>query len=477
MKEETRRKILSWLSITFGLAFAVSLGWGVYQYQALQEYKLETENQYKRALNDLTTTLNELETSMAKAKAANSPPQKVLYLSETWKGSADAVSKLGELPADEVGISYVDTLVNQVGDFSKTMTQKLAVQESMDAEELKTFDEMHQRITEVNRNVQELTNQFYAENLNWVDKSPGFLEKMGIGQSTKTAAEGGEKGADNNKDKQAGQGEGSQQTPTSVRGGLNQLDASLQKYQPFTYQGEQDKHVVSKPLGLPGGEINESRAVAVAKDFLTKIGLEQASPQVTGLSQNPLGGFDLAFEKSYLEISKKGGVVTFFRDQRDITERKLSIEEAVKKTMSTLKKLGWDLVVTSTQDFGAYLQLDAVAEEKNVRLYPDKVRLTVAMDNGELTGFDANPYYAFHHARSLNPVLTLDQAKAKINQGLKIVENRLAVISKLGPEESFCYEFRAKGFGEEYVIYINALDGTEEKISRVIDTPRGKLIQ
>lgn len=475
MKDITKRRFLSWFSITFAIAFAVSLGWGIYEYRMLKEYKIETGNQYKRALNDLVTDLNEVETSMSKVKVANSPAQKVLYLGQTWKGSESAVSKFGQLPTDEIGISYIDTLANQVGDFSKTLTKKMASVEEMSAEEQKTFNDMHERIIEVNRAVQEISNQFAAENLAWVDKPPGLLQKMGLGKSLQMAAEGEESNG-NNKTTQEGE-QAAQQTPTSVRGGLKQLDVSLQKYQPFTYQGELDKHSVAKPLGLPPGEINESKAVSIAKDFLKKIGYEGATPQVTGLSEEPLGGFDITFKEAYLQISKKGGVVTFFRDQREISDRKLDVQEAIDKATKTMNQLGWDLVVTATQDIGSYIQLDLVAHEGKVRLYPDKIRLTVAMDNGELVGFDANPYYAYHHDRKLNEVLTLEQAKAKLNKNFKVLENRLALISKLGTDEAFCYEFRGTASGEEYLVYINALDGSEEKISRVVDTPRGKLIQ
>lgn len=481
MKESTKKRILSTLSISLAIAFALSLGWGIYESMMLKEYKIETENQYKRALNDLGTTLNEVETSMSKTKVANSPAQKVLYLGQTWKGSDSAVSKLGQLPADEVGISYIDTLVNQVGDFSKAMTKKVASVESMSAEEQKIFNDMHERIIEVNRTVQQIADQFYAEDLSWVDKPPGLLKKMGFKKAVQTAAQGEESDGDKKQGeegKDAQKKEGQQPVPTSVRGGLKQLDASLQKLPPFTYQGELDKHYVEKPLGLPAGEINESKAVTVAKDFLKKVGQEDVSPQVTGLSQGPLGGFDLVAKDSYIEVSKKGGVVTFFRNQREIKDRELDVQKGIDKAYATLKNLGWNLVVTSTLDYGSYIQVDAVAEDENgVRLYPDKVRLTVAMDNGELIGFDANPYYSYHHDRKMNSLLTLDQAKAKLNDNFKIIEYRQALISKLGTDEAFCYEFRGTAFGEEYLVYINALDGSEEKISRIIESPRGKFIQ
>jgi len=477
MKENTKKKGLSLLSLSLAIAFALSLGWGIYEFRMLKEYKIETENQYKRALNDLVSTLNELETSMSKVKVANSPSQKVLYLGQTWKGSDSAVSKLGQLPADEVGISYIDTLVNQVGDFSKAMTKKVASVETMSAEEQDTLNNMHERVIEVNRAVQQISNQFYAENLSWVDKPPGLLKKMGFGKILQTAAQGGENGADK-KNTEGEQKEGGEATPTSVRGGLKQLDASLQKYPPFTYEGELDKHFVEKPLGLPAGEINENKAASVAKDFLGKLGHDGATPQVSGLSQGPLGGFDLTYKDIYMEVSKKGGVVTFFRDQRAIDDRKMDAKKAVENAYAILKKLGWNLVVTSTLDFGSYIQIDAVAEDEGgVRLYPDKVRLTMAMDNGELTGFDANPYYSYHHDRKLNKLLTVNDAQAKLNPNFKIIEYREALISKLGTDEAFCYEFRGTAFGEEYLVYINALDGSEEKISRVVESPRGRLIQ
>ncbi|NLI92978.1 MAG: peptidase M4 [Peptococcaceae bacterium] len=472
MREETKKKILSLLTVTFVIAFALSLGWGIYQFRMLKEYKIETENQYKRALNDLVNNLDEVETSMSKVSVANSTAQKVLYLGETWKGSESAVSKMGQLPADEVGISYIDTLMNQVSDFSKAMTRKVASVENMTGQEQDMFNDMHERVIEVNRAVQDISSQFYAENLAWVDKPPGLLQKMGIGKLLKTDAQGNESGAEKNQG-----GEEAKQAATSVRGGLKQLDASLQKYPPFTYQGELDKHYVEKPLGLPSGDINEGKALLVAKDFLSDIGYSGAAPQVTGLSQGPMGGFNITYKDAYLEVSKKGGVVTYFRDQREISERQMDVKKAVDQAYTTLQKLGWNLVVTSSQDFGNYVQVDAVAQENAVRLYPDKVRLTIAMDNGQLTGFDANPYYAYHHDRKLNKVLTLEQAKAKLNKNFKITENRMALISKLGTDEALCYEFRGTALGEEYLVYINAVDGSEEKISRIVNTPRGKLIQ
>lgn len=476
MNDEKRKKLLYALTIMFALAFTVSLAWGVYQYQVLKEYKIATENQYKRAFNDLVTSLNEVETSIAKAKIANSPALKALYMGETWKGCDSAVSNLGQLPADEVGISYVDTIINQVGDFSKTMTRKVASAEVMTPKELATLEDMHDRIIDVNRAVQQISQQIYSEKLAWIDKPEGLLERMGFGQDNEvvqTTAEGDESGGEDNAKQ-----EEEQKPSTSVRSGLNQLNDTLQKHPPFDFQGEMDNHYVEKPLGLPKGEIDEKKATSVAKDFLQKAGYGGAAPESTGLTSSPMGGFMFKHNDTYLEVSKQGGVVTMYRDQREINERKLGLEETVEKAKAILEKLGWSsMVITTTQDLGSTFQIDTVLVQSGAKIYSDKLRLIIATDNGQLVGFDSTPYYAFHHDRKLNKVLSLGEAKAKLDSSFQVKEHSMVVIPKIGNQEAYCYEFIGTGYGEEYLVYINAENGTEEMISRVIQTPRGKLLQ
>ncbi|ADY57564.1 Propeptide PepSY amd peptidase M4 [Syntrophobotulus glycolicus DSM 8271] len=479
MKKVTRYSTLMVLSTVLFLALAVSVGWGYYQYNTLKEYKLESENQYKRALADLSVNADNLETDMAKAKVANSSAQKTMYLTHVWKNSDLAVKNLSILPADEVGLSNVSVFLNQVADFSKAVSRKVAGVEQLSTDEEKNFDTMHERVLEINRTIQALRNDVETQNLAFLDKEPGFLQKIGLAgnKTVPTVAEGNEKDNQSSPDKETKEQAEGPQTPTSVSSGLKQLDVSLQKYPPISYKGEMDTHYVEKPLGLPAGKVNESQAQAVAKDFLTIIGYPNAAPTVTGQSEGPMGGFMMTYQTTFLEVSKKGGVVTIFNDQRDTDERKLDISQAVKSAESYLVKLGWKLVVTSTEDLGSYIQIDAVPQTGGARLYPDKVRVMIATDNGKIIGLDTTPYYAFHHDREIKPVLTLDQAKSKLKKGLQIIENRMAVISKLGTDEAVCYEFRCKGFGEEYLVYINAKDGSEEKINRVIESPRGKLIQ
>ncbi|NLP45055.1 MAG: peptidase M4, partial [Peptococcaceae bacterium] len=116
-------------------------------------------------------------------------------------------------------------------------------------------------------------------------------------------------------------------------------------------------------------------------------------------------------------------------------------------------------------------------EVDKVRIYPDKIRLTVGRDNGQILAYDSTPYWAFHHDRDLTNKIALAEARQKLRSDMQIKENRLAVISLPGWQEAFCYEFRVKKDDEEFLVYINAQNGVEEKIQRIIMSPRGEYLQ
>lgn len=452
-----RKKV--WMGV-FVAALLISLGWGWYEYRLAGEYRLAAENANHRALTDFASHLDQLETDMAKGNVAGSSTQRILYLSQVSSKSEAALKDFAQIPAQQTGLSYVGQFLTQSGDFARTLTQKIAGGGTITAEEEKTLQDIHERLLPVNQKVQDLILRMDTEQLVWTDPKPSLWQKLGLGTQVAEAS-----------------ADGSEAPSKSVRSGLDQLDVSLQKLPPFSYVGEYSSRVVAKPLGLPKGNITRDQSLAKAKDFLNKVGYSNVSPEFGGESQDALGGYIWKYKDAYLEVSRQGGVVTLFRDQRSIEPKTLTMQEATNKAKEILKTLGWQLVITSSEEFGAYIQFDAVAEKDGVRIYSDKVHLMIALDNGQLIGFDAAPYYAFHQERTFPPKISLDQATRKLRPNFQVVESRLAVIAKMGNQEVYCYEFRGRYQGEEYLVYLNAATGSEEKIQRIIKTPRGEYLK
>jgi len=442
-------------------AFLISLGWGFNEYRLAGEYRNVLENNNRRALADFAGQLDQMETDMAKGNVANDPHQQVYYLTHVSSTSDTALTDYSQIPAQQVGLSYIGEFLTQSGDFTRTLSQRIAGGEKISPAEQKILNDMHERLIPMNQKVQDLMNKMDTRNLGWIDPSPSIWRRAGIGgpKIAKAAAD-------------------STEAPVkSVRSGLDQLDASLQKLPPFSYVGEYSNQVVEKPLGLPAGQASQNQAFITAQDFLKKVGYPNAVPKFSGDSRGAMGGYLWKYKEAELEISHQGGKVTFYSDQRSLNPRTLSVKEAEDKAKAILKSLGWNLVLTSSENFGSYVRFDAVAEKDGVRIYPDKVRLMIAMDNGQLIGFDATPYYEFHRNRTFSAKITSDQAKSKLRPNFKVMENNRAIVTKVGNQEVNCYEFRGLYQGEEYLIYFNAATGSEEKIQRIIKTPRGESFQ
>lgn len=459
-----------WLR-AFAVLLSLSLIWGVSEYKESHDLKIVTENHYRRSLADFVSSLDGLESNLAKSRAAGTATQQVYYFSQAWHQSEMALKNLTMLPAEKFGFEYIDQFLNQIGEFSGILTQQVAKGNKITSEQDQTLNEMHKRLTGVNRDVQDFYNDLNTANIAWLDKQAGQAEWTYRGIPNRAvapvAAEGDEQGNEEQHPK-----------PLSVRGGLEQLDASLQKLPPFTYSGQTDTHYAPEPLGLPDKSVTEEGAKAVAKNFLAKIGYAEAQPELSGTSTGPLGGYTFQYEDKTVDVSKKGGVVTLFRDERPLDVQQLSVEKTAAKALQTLKELGWNnLVQTSVEDFGGYILLEAVAQVDKVRIYPDKIRLTVGRDNGQILAYDSTPYWAFHHDRDLTNKIALAEARQKLRSDMQIKENRLAVISLPGWQEAFCYEFRVKKDDEEFLVYINAQNGVEEKIQRIIMSPRGEYLQ
>lgn len=444
-----------------GIALVLSLGWGFNEYRQAENLRLSSNNQNQRAFRDLASHMDQLETSLAKGRVASTTNQKVLQLSQAGSNSEAAMKDLAQLPAEDTGLSYVGQFLNQVGEFSRNAAQKVANGTNLTSDEEKTLADVHDRLITTNRKVQDLLVRVDTENLAWTSPQSNVFQRLSFGKAQIAEASA----------------EGQDVQPNSVRAGLDQLNASLQKLPPFSYTGEFATRSVAEPLGLPTQEVTKDKAQEVANDFLAKVGSPGVSLEFAGVSSGPMGGYLWKQGDISLTVSKRGGVVTEFWNQRSLQERTLTTDQAKSKALMTLTSLGWSLVPTSVEDYGGYIRLEVIDEKDKVRYYPDKIRLTVALDNGQITAYDATPYWAYHHPRKLSSKITADQARAKLQSGFQTKETGLAVIPVLGNREVLAYEFRGTYQGEEYLVYVNAENGLEEKIQRIIKTPRGEYLQ
>ena len=120
--------------------------------------------------------------------------------------------------------------------------------------------------------------------------------------------------------------------------------------------------------------------------------------------------------------------------------------------------------------------INYAATQNDVILYPDLIKVKVALDNGEILGVETTGYLNNHTIRTLTePKITVDEAKSSLNQNLQIESEGLAMIPTEWKTEILCYEFKGKVDDREFLVYINVENGREEDILIITDTPNGTL--
>ena len=114
--------------------------------------------------------------------------------------------------------------------------------------------------------------------------------------------------------------------------------------------------------------------------------------------------------------------------------------------------------------------------DNGITVYPDLIKVKLALDNGEILGLESSGYLNSHKIRThFEPKITLEKAKENINKNLNIVSESMAIIPTEWKTEIFCYEFKGKVNDKEFLVYINADTGKEEDILVILDTPNGTL--
>ena len=162
---------------------------------------------------------------------------------------------------------------------------------------------------------------------------------------------------------------------------------------------------------------------------------------------------------------------------RDIGEQNLNYEDANKIGQKFLAEKGFsNMKETYYLKNSGILTINYAYEQNGVIIYPDLIKLKIALDDGEILGIETTGYLNCHTERNLDKIkITKEQAKEKINKNLEIISEGLAIIPTEYQTEILCWEFKGKIKEREFLVYINVETGIEEDILLIVNTPNGTL--
>ena len=176
-----------------------------------------------------------------------------------------------------------------------------------------------------------------------------------------------------------------------------------------------------------------------------------------------------------LSVSKKGGHVVFLNYNREVSEENIPEEEAVQKGKEYLANKGFgNMQETYYLKENGFITVNYAYNQNNVIVYPDLIKVKIALDDGEIIGLETTGYLNCHYERNIPTTkISIEDARTKLTNKAQITSEKLAIIPTEWKTEKFCYEFKGKIDDMNFIAYINAETGEEEDILIVTNTENG----
>ena len=429
-----------------------------YAYQETRKYVVASENKYNMAFYELVDYVQNVETYLAKALISTTPEHGAETLTNVWREASVAQSCLSQLPINSHELENTSKFLNQVSDYSYSLSRKNIAGESLSQDDLKNIKELHTYSLELENTLNQLSTDLNNGRIKW-----GELKDEG----TKAFAT---------------------QVSSITKDSFSNLEENFHEYSGRIYDGAFSEHITSaEKKGLTGEEIDEEKAKEIVKKFYGEDKIEKIDSN--GYSENAeIPSFDFSVKMkendniATISVSKKGGHVIFANYNRTVNVETISQERANEIAKDFLNKHGY-INMKETYYYKQngivtinYAYMQNSANNQQVIIYPDLIKVKVALDDGSVLGIETSGYLNSHTTRNLpTNIITKEKAKEVLNKDLQIESENLAIIPTKWNTEVFCWEFKGKVEDNEFLVYINAETGKEEDILVIVNTADGTL--
>lgn len=418
-------------------------------YQKNRESVLASENLYNQSLYELVYYMDNVKNYLAKATISTSATHGAETLTNLWREANLAQTYLSMLPMESQELENTEKFLNQVSDYSYSLSRKNIQGESLNEEDLKNLQNLHKYSMQITETVNQISSDLNAGTIKWSDltgsKNVNFAQQV-----------------------------------SSEFNFADTLEENLHEYSGLIYDGAYSEHIINvEKKAVKGDEITEEDAKTKVQEFVQDV--EEIIS--LGFSENaaiPAYTFNIKTknqENVTISISRVGGFIVYMNSDRTVDVENLTSDQANEKGKEYLKQKGFEnMQQTYFLKNEGVITINYAYSQDGVIMYPDLIKLKVALDNGQILGIETTGYLSNHTVRDISKnIITKEQAKEKLNKNLNIQSEMLAIIPTEWKTERLCYEFKGKVENTDYLVYINAETGAEEEILIITNTPNGQL--
>lgn len=436
----TKRGIIRSASLLFALVLTLG-GGAAYNYTQARQYRLLLEDSYSASLSTLSSSLSGISGALQKGRYAASPEQLSYLAASLWKDASAAKSALGSLPVGELHLDRTNEYLSQVGDYAMALSRKSVIGADISRQEREQFTQLCRYGLALADQVNTLENGITEDAVEMEQIKNEITQMNTAGAQPKS---GEASGAD----------------------AFTALEETFSGYPALVYDGPFSSHIAKRSPAMletaepVSPEVALDRAAAAANVDATA--LERASDE-----NSPLASYTFSGSDAWVGVTQNGGHIVYVMRSRLPQTQVLEPYDAIEQAREYARGVGYAGTQPTYYELaGNVCTVSLVAMQGDVILYPDLIKVDVAMDDGEILGFDARGYLYNHTQRPLlAPSLTSEDAAGLISDALTPERTRLAIIPTAGQNEVYCWEVSAVSEeGERVLVYLNANTGTEEQI-------------
>ena len=441
-----KNKIWILLSVILLIVIAI-LGYNLYEQK--NKYATITENDYNKAFYEVVDYVQNVKTYLAKTMVSKTADHGAEMLTHVWRESNLAQSYLGMLPIESQELENTEKFLNQISEFSYSLSRKTIEGNELSDDDMSKIKELYNYSNDLSNTLNEMSDELNNGTLKWADLMKN-TESSEIAEVS----------------------------------GFDVVEDNFHEFTGLIYDGAFSEHITNKKKkGLTGEDIDEETAKQKAEEFIGKDKIKETKSN--GYVENgdiPVYRFEITTNEEQnigISISKKGGHVVFLNYNRNVTEENISPEEAVQKGKEYLNNKGFpNMQETYYLKENGFITVNYAYKQNNVVIYPDLIKVKIALDNGEIIGLESTGYLNNHYERNISKnLISIEDAKKQLTNNIEIKSEGLAIIPTEWNTEILCYEFKGKVEDIDFIAYINAETGEEEDILIITNTPNGTLTE
>ncbi|MFZ5649717.1 MAG: germination protein YpeB [Bacillota bacterium] len=446
------------LSLALGVILLAGIGyWGYGQMVSRRAAETALNNKYSLAFYNLLDNIQNMEVILSKTLVGQETHMDSQLFMRLWQEAVAGQNNLGQIPVPDTTVARTIKFLNQAGAFSQMLANQTADGKPKNEDQWNALQRLYRQAGQLNEEMHQVEEKL----------SSGTLAMSELRKESRFVL------------RRAG--------PQLANGNFHAIDRNMQQFPTLIYDGPFSDHLAKKAhAGLTGPGVTPDQARSNALAFIDQKADTTYAANVTGIEKGKIPLYsvevtptpDQGGERINLGVSRQGGKIIWMINSRTVGGAGIAVREAGDKAGRFLEDRGFKNMESTYYEMRNNIAVfNYAATQGGVILYPDQAKVSVALDDGQVIGFDGTNYWMSHRERNLpNPALTAAQARGKLSPRLQDVSpGRLALIPKTVEQEVLTYEFQGRMDNDVFLIYINAVTGEEERVLRVIRTNEGVL--